>query len=69
MKQETSRSEKCYINTDSISKSDNKNKSMVSIKLSNTLGYFLPGPNSDVDKKKSAEITQQLQRAFNDVFN
>ena len=53
----------------SISKSDNKDKSMVNKKLSNTVGYFLPGPYCDGDKEKSAEITQQLQRDFEDVFN
>ena len=37
--------------------------------LYNTVAHFLPGPNYDSDKKKSAEITQQLQRDFEDVFN
>ena len=35
----------------------------------NTITCFLPGPNYDSDKKRSAEITQQLQRDFKDVFN
>ena len=53
----------------SISKSDNKDKPSVNQKLSNTVDYFLPGPNCDGDKKKSVEITGQLQRDFKDVFN
>ena len=57
-KQETNRVEKYYTNTDSISKSSNKNKPMVDNQLSNTLENFLPGPSYDSDKKKSAEITQ-----------
>ena len=31
--------------------------------------YFLSGPNCDMDKMKSAELTQQINREFNDVFN
>ena len=68
MVQETNRAEKCYINTDSILKSDNTDKPMVNNKLSNTIDYFLPGPSYDSDKKTSAEITQQLQIDFEDVF-
>ena len=62
MKQETNRVEKCYKNTDSFLKSKNKDTSMVNNKLSNTVDYFLPGQNYDSDKKKSAKITEQLQR-------
>ena len=69
MMPERSRTEKCYTITGSILKSDNTDKTTVNNKLSNTKGYFLPGPNCDSDKKKSAEITQQLQRDFKDVFN
>ena len=39
------------------------------IKEPNTMNYFHPGPNQDNDKTVSAEITQQLQRDFKDVFN
>ena len=67
-KQETYTVEKCYTNIVSISKSNNKNKPMVNNQLSNTGYYFLLGPNYD-NKKKSAEITQQLKRDFEDVFN
>ena len=42
---------------------------MVNNKLSNTINYFLPGPNCDSDKKMSAEIMQQFQRDFENVFN
>ena len=42
---------------------------MVNNHLSNTVDYFLPWHNYDSDKKKSAEITEQLQRDFEDVFN
>ena len=66
MKQETNRKRKCYTNTDSTSNTD---KPMVNNTLSNTIDYFLTGPNCDSDRKKSAEITQQLQRDFEDVLN
>ena len=59
-KQETNRAEKCYTNTDSIAKSNNKDKPMVNNQLSNTVDYFLPMQNYDSDEKKSAEITEQL---------
>ena len=42
---------------------------MVNNKLSNKIDLFLPGPHCDSDKKMSAEITQQLQRDFEDVFH
>ena len=51
MKQETNRAEKCYTNTDSISKSNNKDKPIVNNQLSNTLHDLLPGQKSDSDKK------------------
>ena len=38
-------------------------------KESNTIHYFLPGLNQVNAKRTSAEITQQLQRDFKDVFN
>ena len=53
--QKTDIIEKCYTNTNSISmsKSDNTEKPMVNNILSNTIDYFLPGPNGDSDKKAS----------------
>ena len=42
---------------------------MVNNNNNNSINYFLPGPNSDADKKTSDEITQWLQREFKDVFN
>ena len=52
MTQETERAEKCYTNTDSISKSDNTHKLTVENKLSNTIDYILQGPNHDIDKSE-----------------
>ena len=49
-------------------KFDNKEKPMVTDKEPNTINYFLPGPHQDNDKRVSAEITQQLQGYFKDVF-
>ena len=31
--------------------------------------YFLPAPTSNITKRVSDEIIQQLQREFKDVFN
>ena len=58
MKQETNRAEKSYTSTDSILKSNNKNKPMVKNQLSNTEEYFLSGLCYDSDKKRSVESTQ-----------
>ena len=33
------------------------------------INHFLPGQNQDNDKKGNTEITKQLQRNFEDVFN
>ena len=49
--QEAERVEKCYANTHSISKIDNKDTSIVIDKKLNTINYFLPGPNQDNDKE------------------
>ena len=68
MMQEADRAEKYYANTGSLSNFENKDKETVIDKESNTINYFLPGPNQDNDKRVSAENTQQLQRDFKDVF-
>ena len=52
MKQETNRAEKCYTNTDSISKSNNKDKPTINNQLSYTVEYIISGPNYDSDEKK-----------------
>ena len=41
---------------------------MIIDKEPNKINTFLPGPNQDNYKRVSAEITQQLQRDFTDVF-
>ena len=66
LRQEADTPEKCYTNTDSISKFENKDKPAVI--ENDKIRYFLPGPNRDNDKRESAEITQ-LQREFKDIFN
>ena len=65
---EADRAEKCKAKTGSISKFDNKDKPTVTDKESNTMNNFLPCLNQDNDKRMTAEITQQLQRDFKDVF-
>ena len=50
MMQQADRAEKCYVNTDSISKFDNKDKAIINNKESTTINYFLPGYNQDNDK-------------------
>ena len=54
-------SHKCCVNTDTISKFKNKDKSVVIDNEPNNIYYFLPGPSQDNDKGVSAKITQQLQ--------
>ena len=46
------------LNTDSNSKSNNKDKPMVTDNESSTINYFLPGPDQDNNKRVSAEITK-----------
>ena len=67
MSQEIDATEKCY--TDSVSNFDNEDKPTVTDNDSNTIKYFLPGPNSNNDKKMNTDITEQLQKEFKDVFN
>ena len=50
MKQETDEAEKCYTNTDNISKFNNKIRQVYS-RLSNTIEYFLSGQSYDSNKK------------------
>ena len=69
LKQETVRAEKCYTNTDNISKSNNKTKPLGKSKLSITVEYYLSELSYDSDKKRSAETTQQLRKDFEDEFN
>ena len=65
--QEAGQATKCNKNTgNSNSKSTNVDKWMVN---NNKINYFLPGPSEENDKKQIAEIIQQLQRDFKDVFN
>ena len=68
MMYEADRPKKCYTNTDSNSKSNNKDKPTVTDNENSKINYFFPGPNQDNDKRVSPEITQQLQRDFKDVF-
>ena len=67
MRQEAGTIEKYCTNTDSISKFQNKDKPMVTD--NDSIKYFLQGPNSDINKRVSTEIIQQLQREFKDEFN
>ena len=54
--QEADRVKKCCVNTDTISKFKNKDKSMVIDNEPKTINYFLPSPSQDNDKRVSAEI-------------
>ena len=60
--------EKQYTDTDG-SKFKILDKIMVSDNNSNSIKYFLQGPNSDANKKASDEIKQQLQRELKHIFN
>ena len=67
MMQEAYRPEKCYTNTVSNSKSDNKDKPTIIDNKNSKINYFLLGHNQDNDKRVSTETTQQLQNDFTDV--
>ena len=56
--QDIDRAEKFYVNIDTISKFENKDKPMVIDKEPNTISHFLPGLDQDNDKRVGAEITQ-----------
>ena len=68
MMQAVGKPPKCHTNTDSNSKSKNKDKPKVIDNENSKINNFLPGPKQNDDKRVSAEITQQLQRDFKDVF-
>ena len=67
-RQEIDAAEKHYTNTDG-SKFKTEDKTTVNDNNNNSITYFIPDPNSDVNKKASDKISQQLQREFKDVFN
>ena len=74
--QETDRPEKrckntnsnssCYTNTSSNSNINSSNAFMPIVN-NNEIEYFLPDPDQENDQRASNEITQQLQRDFEDV--
>ena len=65
---ESNRAKECCVNTNTISKFKNKDKSAVIDNKPNKGNYFLSGPSQENYMRISAEITEQLQRDFNDVF-
>ena len=69
MIQDVDRAEKSYANLDTISKFENKGKTIIIDEEPKTRSYFLPGSNHNNDKRVSAKITQQLQREFKVLFN
>ena len=58
MSQKIDATEEYYTNTDNISKFEDEEKPMVTDNGNNNIEYFLPGPNSDNDKRVRAEITK-----------
>ena len=67
IRQEAGTTEKCCTNTDSILNFENKDKATVTD--NDNIEYFIAGPNWNINKRVSAEISHQLQREFKDVFN
>ena len=68
MRKEIDTTEEHHTNTDG-SKFETEDKPTVNDNNNNSIKYFLPGLNSDSDKKASDEITQWLQRKFKDIFS
>ena len=69
-KQKTDIAEKCYTDMDSISKlRENNTKPMIETQSNGTMEYFLLGPPYESNKKKSADVTEQIHIDFNDAFN
>ena len=66
MLQEPDRPKKWYTNTDSNSKSDNKDKKVAIDNENSKINYFFPGLNHH--QMMARNQVQQLQRAFKDVF-
>ena len=58
----------CYTNTGSNSNLNKSNAFTQTVK-NNDVKYFLPGSNHETDRRASTEITEQLQRDSEDVFN
>ena len=69
-KQETDGAVKCCANTDSISKyTNNSTKSMVRANTKKPTEYFQVQAVIHTDKRKSSELTWQIHKEFNNVFN
>ena len=66
-KQETYNAVKYCANTTSISKSTKY--STANNNATTLTKYFLLCPNYETDKRKSTELTQQIHKEFDDVFN
>ena len=58
------------MNTDGIFKTTNNNNGSTVNSNANTLTkYFLSHSNVETDKRKSAELTQQIHMEFDNIFN
>ena len=69
-KQEIHGARKCFTNMDSIFKTtNNSNRSTVNPDVNTQTKYFLSCSNIETDKRKSAELTQQMHTEFDNVFN
>ena len=69
-KQEMYEAVKCCANTTSISKStNNSNGSTINTNANTLMKYFLSSPSYETDKRKCAELTQQIHKEFDNVFN
>ena len=69
-KQEIHGARKRCTNMDGIFKStNNSNGSTLNANANTLTKYFLSCPNTEIDKRKSAKLTQQIHTEFYNVFN
>ena len=70
VKQETHEAMESCTNTDEYLKNTNNVNRLDSNTNANTLtNYFLSSPNTEIDKRKSAKLTQKIHNVFDNVFN
>ena len=70
VKQEIHGTRKCCTNMDGFFKTTNNSNGSTLKTNANTLTkYFLSCPNIETDKRKGAELTQQINTEFDNVFN
>ena len=63
-KQETHGAKECCTNTDDLKNPNNVNGSNNNTNTNTLTNYFMSSPNTEVDKRKSTELTQKIHNVL-----